>query len=167
MMQDIERVCVAPTAEDREWLPEIAGSGDWLATLKDVWANYRDESFVRQFLSPHLMRKFKFFALEDKADEPRYRVDAIHNEEGYRSLRSAIAESYDLSEIMPDIQVVDVDLLGDRCLILRHNMRRGIRLADKSRDKVLAHVRKLWGYGVRLQEFDAERGAALDEAGAG
>ncbi|HLH51056.1 MAG TPA: SpoVR family protein, partial [Roseiarcus sp.] len=59
------------------------------------------------------------------------------------------------------------DLLGDRRLILRHNLRRGIRLADKSRDKVLAHVRKLWGYGVRLQEFDAERGVVADEAEAG
>ncbi len=26
MMQDIERICVDPTDEDREWFPEIAGS---------------------------------------------------------------------------------------------------------------------------------------------
>jgi stage V sporulation protein R len=167
MMQDIQRVCVAPTAEDREWLPDIAGNGDWLSTLKDVWANYRDESFVRQFMTPHLMRKFKFFSLDDKAEEPQYRVEAIHNDEGYRMLRSAVAESYDLSESMPDIQVVDVDLLGDRNLILRHNMRHGVRLAGKSRDKVLTHMRRLWGYGVRLQEFDAERGAVRDEVGVG
>ena len=80
-------------------------------------------------MTPHLMRKFKFFSLDDKAEEPQYRVEAIHNDEGYRTLRGAVAESYDLSEIMPDIQVVDVDLLGDRNLILRHNMRRGVRLA--------------------------------------
>ncbi len=52
MMQDIQRICVAPTAEDREWFPDIAGRPDWPAVLRDVWANYRDESFVRQFLSP-------------------------------------------------------------------------------------------------------------------
>src|SRR5690349_17699262 len=28
MMQDIERICVRPTDEDREWFPAIAGSGD-------------------------------------------------------------------------------------------------------------------------------------------
>ena len=52
MMLDIQRICVAPTDEDREWFPEIAGREDWRAVLRDVWANYRDESFVRQFLSP-------------------------------------------------------------------------------------------------------------------
>lgn len=52
MMQDIQRICVAPTVEDREWFPEIAGREDWRAVLRDVWANYRDKSFVRQFLSP-------------------------------------------------------------------------------------------------------------------
>jgi stage V sporulation protein R len=156
MMQDIERISIAPTAEDRDWFPDIAGNGDWLGTLKDVWANYRDESFVRQYLSPHLMRKMRFFALSDKAAETRFRVDAIHDDNGYRSLRNAIADSYDLSESAPDIQVADVDLLGDRRLILRHYMRRGVGLATASRDRVLNHVRRLWGYDVHLQEYDAE-----------
>ena len=69
MMQDIQRICVAPTDEDREWFPEIAGREDWRAVLRDVWANYRDESFVRQFLSPSLIRKFRLFALSNNASE--------------------------------------------------------------------------------------------------
>jgi stage V sporulation protein R len=56
----------------------------------------------------------------------------------------------------PDIQVVDVDLLGDRELILRHNVRNGIKLASSARDKVLPHIRKLWGYEVRMVEAAAE-----------
>ena len=28
MMQDIERICTEPTAEDQQWFPAIAGSGD-------------------------------------------------------------------------------------------------------------------------------------------
>jgi spore cortex formation protein SpoVR/YcgB (stage V sporulation) len=62
MMEDIKRICTDPTAEDEEWFPEIAGCGDWRGTLKDAWANYRDESFIKQFLSPRLIRKFKLFA---------------------------------------------------------------------------------------------------------
>src|SRR3954468_22665092 len=46
MMQDIERICVEPTAEDREWFPEIAGCRDAYGVLRNVWANYRDESFI-------------------------------------------------------------------------------------------------------------------------
>src|SRR5262249_19647619 len=45
MMSDIERVCTNPTDEDRLMLPDIAGHGDPDAVLRDVWANYRDESF--------------------------------------------------------------------------------------------------------------------------
>jgi len=152
MMQDIQRICVAPTAEDREWFPDLAGQDDWRGAVKEIWANYRDESFVRQFLSPHLIRKLKLFVLSDKADESKYRVEAIHDAEGYRKIRSALAESYDISSIEPDIQVVDVDLLGNRELMLRHTVRNGIALAAASRDQVLRHIRRLWGYEVRLEE---------------
>ena len=120
MMQDIQRICVAPTDEDREWFPDIAGPEDWRAVLRDIWANYRDESFVRQFLCPHLIRKFRLFVLSDKAAEPSLKVEAIHDDEGYRRVRSALADSYDVGANEPDIQVVDVDLLGDRQLVLRH-----------------------------------------------
>ena len=155
MMQDIQRICVAPTDEDREWFPDIAGREDWPAVLRDVWANYRDESFIRQFLSPRLMRKFRLFALTDKSSDPSVRVDAIHDAEGYRRVRSALADSYDVGANEPDIQVVDVDLMGDRPLVLRHAMRNGVGLADTGREATMRHIRRLWGYQVRLDETPA------------
>ena len=159
MMQDIQRICLAPTDEDREWFPEVAGRQDWAAVLRDVWANYRDESFVRQFLSPRLMRKFKLFALTDKASEPSVRVDAIHDAEGYRRVRSALADSYDVAANEPDIQVVDVDLMGDRPLVLRHMVRKGVGLAEAGREPTMRHIRRLWGYDVRLEETPISPGA--------
>ncbi len=57
MMCDIERVVTDPTEEDRAYLPQIAGCGDVMGVLKDAWANYRDDSFIAQFLSPHLTRQ--------------------------------------------------------------------------------------------------------------
>ena len=74
MMQDIERICTEPTAEDQQWFPEIAGSGDPMAVLRDVWANYRDESFILQYLSPRLIREFGLFHVLDDASEPNLRV---------------------------------------------------------------------------------------------
>ena len=47
MMSDIRRIAESPSAEDRDWFPNFAGSGDWIGALKDAWANYRDESFIR------------------------------------------------------------------------------------------------------------------------
>ena len=108
---------------------------------------------MRQFLSARISSaRLKLFVLSDKSAEPAYRIDAIHDEIGYRKVRNALAQSYDVSGAEPDIQVVDVDLLGDRQLILKHNVRNGVRLAEASRDQTLRHVRKLWGYEVRLEE---------------
>ena len=55
----------------------------------------------------------------------------------------------------PDIEVADVDLLGNRELVLRHNVRRGVKLADSGRENVLRHIRRLWGYDVKLDEVAA------------
>ncbi|TIO75813.1 MAG: SpoVR family protein, partial [Mesorhizobium sp.] len=63
----------------------------------------------------------------------------------------------------PHIQVVDVDLLGDRHLRLQHKVKDGIQLEDESRDATLRHTRSLWGYDVSLAAMDAETGAVLSE----
>jgi spore cortex formation protein SpoVR/YcgB (stage V sporulation) len=152
MMADIRRICEEPTAEDRDWFPEFAGNGDWVGTLKSAWANYRDESFIEQFLSPKLMRDFRLFALYDKADEGAYKVSAIHNESGYRSVRSKLARQYDAGMADPNIQVVGADLKGDRTLQLAHVMNRGVPLHNQTKELVLAHVERLWGHDVKLEE---------------
>ena len=161
MMQDIRRICSEPTDEDRDWFPDIAGNDDWRGTLKDAWANYRDESFIKQFLSPHLIRQMRLFLLGDDAKENHFTVDGIHNEQGYIKVRDALARSHEVAANDPDIQIVDVNLLGDRELVLRHSVKNGIPLAERTRDEVLAYVRQLWGYGVRLDTVDDETGEPL------
>jgi len=167
MMQDIERICTTPTDEDREWFPSIAGNNDWRGTLIDAWANHRDESFILQYLSPAVMRRFRLFKLSDCATDKFCEVSSIHNERGYSAVRAALARSYDLGANKPDIQVVDVDLLGDRQLRLRHTVRNGILLEGGNRDATLAHIRRLWGYDVSLVGIDATSGGALYQCSTG
>jgi stage V sporulation protein R len=163
MMQDIQRISTEPTGEDRDWFPDIAGSGDWRATLLEAWANHRDESFIRQYLSPALIRKWRLFLLSDTADEPQYEVASIHNERGYEKIRSALARKYDIGSNRSDIQVTDVDLLGDRHLRLQHKVTDGVLLEDSSCEATLRHVRALWGYKVSLAGVDANTGATIYE----
>lgn len=163
MMQDIERICNQPTSEDRDWFPQIAGSGQWRETLIDAWANHRDESFILQYLSPALIRKFRLFQLTDEAHNKYCEVTSIHNERGYSDIRKALASSYDVAANQQDIQVVDVDLLGDRQLRLQHRIKNGVLLEETSRDATLGHVRHLWGYGVSLAGVDAETSAVRYE----
>ena len=155
MMSDIQRIASEPTEEDRAWFPQIAGNGDPWGTLRSVWRDYRDESFILQFLSPHLMRKMRLFRLRDEAREPEILVRDIHDERGYREVRQALARSYDVAVQDPDIQVVDVDLAGDRKLVLHHRQRDGVGLDKEDARRVLRHIANLWGYPVRLIEVDA------------
>ena len=156
IMTDIERICMDPTEEDREWFGDIAGSRDPMEALKDIWANYRDESFVSQFLSPHLIRQWRLFKILDREGESDVRVDAIHDERGYRRIRRALAREYDIARQEPDIQVVDVDLAGDRTLMLEHVVNDGVLLDESDAALVLESLANLWGYEVALSEIDAE-----------
>ena len=167
MMNDIERLCTDPTQEDRRWFPDIAGNGDPIGTLRHAWANYRDESFVLQFLSPAVMRRFRMFRLLDDTSDTALVVDAIHDDAGYRAIRRSLAQTYDPSESDADVQVVDVDLSGDRRLMLEHRTRPGQRLARRDAEATLRYVAALWGYEVRLQEVDGQTGAVLGTHTAG
>ncbi len=167
MMTDIERMCTEPTAEDRAWFPDVAGNGDPLGTLRHAWANFRDESFVLQFLSPAVMRQFRMFRLLDDTSDPTLLVDAIHDDAGYRAIRRTLARSYDPAEGDPDVQVVDVDLAGDRRLMLQHRTRPGQLLAQRDAELTLRYVAALWGYEVKLQEVDSETEAVLATHSAG
>ncbi|MBV0933521.1 SpoVR family protein [Marinobacterium weihaiense] len=149
MMQDIRRICEQPTDEDREWFPDIAGS-DWQQTLDNAMRNYKDESFILQFLSPRLMRELKLFSIMDDSNRPTLRVDAIHNESGYRALRESLSAQYNLGNREPNIQVYNVNIRGDRSLTLRHYMHNGQPL-DDSADEVLKHLHRLWGFDVYLE----------------
>ncbi|MEC8326910.1 MAG: SpoVR family protein [Pseudoalteromonas spongiae] len=153
MMVDIRRICENPTDEDKRWFPEIAGS-NWLDTLHFAMENFKDESFISQFLSPKLMRDFKFFSILDNEKESHLEVSAIHNESGYHAIRQALSEQYNLSNLEPNIQVFNVNVRGDRALTLRYTPHNDIPLAN-TKDQVIKHLYRLWGFDVILEQEDA------------
>jgi spore cortex formation protein SpoVR/YcgB (stage V sporulation) len=81
-------------------------------------------------------------------------VAAIHDERGYRKIKRALSKHYDTAYRDADIQIVDVDLVGDRKLMLTHRVLDGIVLEESDAEKVLQHVADLWGYDVKLVEQD-------------
>lgn len=153
MMQDIKRICQNPTEEDKEWFPNFAGDPDYMSVLKDCWKNYRDESFILQFLSPQVIRDFKMFQLKSTELDVVYNVNNIQDSIGYREIRKSLAESYDLSVCDPDIQITSADLSGSRRLELTHFIRNGRILKEKERDQVVRNITNIWGYRTRLKEI--------------
>lgn len=150
MFTDIRRICENPTDEDRHWFPEIAGS-NWLDTLHFAMENFKDESFISQFLSPKVMRDMKFFSIYDDESKNFVEVKAIHDEIGYRKIRENLSAQYNLSNLEPNIQVYNVNVRGDRSLTLRYVPHNGVPLAD-SKKEVLKHLHRLWGFDVRLEQ---------------
>ncbi|MGZ8195916.1 MAG: SpoVR family protein, partial [Methylosarcina sp.] len=73
MMSDIRRICEDPTDEDRRWFPDIAGS-DWNKTLHFAMQNFKDESFIGQYLSPKVIRDFKLFSIFDDYERSEIEV---------------------------------------------------------------------------------------------
>ncbi len=160
MMQDIRRICENPSEEDKKWFPYLANT-NWMASLDNAMRNYKDESFIGQYLSPKMMRDLKLFHLIDNDQRPEIEVHAIHNEQGYDDIRQALSRQYSLDYLEPDIQVYHVDIEGDRSLTLRYTPKNRIPLA-RNADEVLKHLHVLWKFPVRVETVD-ENGQVLSE----
>ena len=154
MYTDIQRICDKPTAEDRQWFPDIAGK-PWLPVLDHAMRNFKDESFIGQYLSPKLMRDLRLFAISDDEKQSEYEVSAIHDDAGYKRVREALSRQYDLGSREPNIQVWNVNLRGDRSLTLRHFQHNDRPLHDSGQE-VMKHVARLWGFGVQLESTNTQ-----------
>lgn len=154
MMQDIRRICEAPTEEDKRWFPHLVHT-EWIKTLDEAMSSYKDESFIAQFLSPHLIRQLKLFHLVDDVQQPELWVKSIHNSQGYQQIREALSSQYNLSYQEPDIQVFSVDIEGSRALTLHHHQRHQVPLG-KATAEVLKHLFTLWKFPIVLQTLDEQ-----------
>jgi stage V sporulation protein R len=149
MMRDIRRICEEPTEEDRFWFPAIAGT-PWRPALEFAMRNFKDESFIAQYLSPKMIRDFHLFAVLDDDKDDKLEVSAIHDENGYAAIRHKLAEQYNLGNREPNIQVWSVNTHGDRSLTLRHTQFQR-RPLNAQTEEMLKHVARLWGFDVRLE----------------
>jgi len=162
MMTDIKRICENPDQEDREWFPDIAGS-DWHETLDFAMRNFKDESFVGQYLSPKMIREFRLFSIMDDDAESSMRVTGIHNTRGYENVRHALSNQYDLGNMLPNLQIFNVDHTGDRTLTLRHYIDKRRPLGDSTRE-VLKHLHRLWGFRVQIESIDEKGNTAISHS---
>lgn len=155
IFRDIERMATTPTSEDHEWFPTIAGKKDYWPIIFNAVENYKDESFILQFMSPKVIRDFRMFALLDDGDNPEsLEVSAIHNDAGYRKIREICSREHDWNILLPRIEVFDVNWKQDRRLILRHHMYRNRPLDKEVSERVLAQVYRLWGFPVEVHSID-------------
>jgi stage V sporulation protein R len=147
ILKDVRRICTDPTPEDAEWFPDIVGT-DWRSTIRSAVEGYRDESFIEQFLSPHLMRQLRMFSVEYVKNKGT--VTQISDSIGWAELRRELAQSYNPINHVPEIVVRGARLQGDRTLTLEYRPFRGRGLYKPYMQRTLEHARSLWGYDVQL-----------------
>ncbi len=160
MMQDIKRICENPTAEDKQYFPYFAGT-DWLSTLDKAMRNFKDESFVAQYLSPRLIRDLRLFHIVDDDTHPELMIAAIHDDQGYQSIREALSRQYNFGYLEPDIQITRVDVQGNRSLTLQHIQQNRIPLGEHTAS-VLKHLHYLWKFPIVLQTIN-DKGDMIGE----
>lgn len=158
--QDIKRMCEKPTDEDHKYFPELAGQ-DWLETIKFAMENYKDESFIQQYLSPKVIRDFHLFSYTDDDTEQDIEISAIHNEAGYRDIPELLSAQYNLGNREACIEVVQYDYRGDMSIRLHHKVHDRKLLEQGNAQEVLKHFHTLWQKNVILESVDAE-GNILD-----
>jgi spore cortex formation protein SpoVR/YcgB (stage V sporulation) len=148
---DIERICTKPTEEDKYFFPELIGQNPIDAT-SEAMKNFNDSGFISQYLSPKVIRDFKMFTLFDESKQAQnYVVSSVSDENGYNDIKNALATQYERNYSIPNIEVVGANLFDDRKLVLKYNSYRDRKLNEATKQKMLKHLRNLWGYDVVIE----------------
>ena len=149
--QDIKRICLDPTEEDKEWFPYLIGK-DWKEEVKYAAYNFKDESFILQYLSPYLIRKMKLFNVLDDSQLPEYHITHISNDDGYKQIRRLLAQEYNRAYKIPDVQITKANIKGDRKLTLTYYPVNNIPLDNDDLEAVEEHLDFLWGFDTKIIE---------------
>lgn len=157
IFMDIKRMGEDPTDEDRLYFPDLAGK-DWVTEINYAMKNFKDETFILQYLSPKVARDMQLFVINSESTgATQYGVTEISNLEGFETLRKKLAAQFAMENIIPDIQISNVDYKRSRKLTLEHLVKNGKPINIDDTRRVVQHVADLWEYSVTLDTFEYDK----------
>ncbi|MBL4804408.1 MAG: SpoVR family protein, partial [Alphaproteobacteria bacterium] len=156
IFEDLKRICNDPTEEDLRWFPHFAGKGNWEEMALHVMESNTDETLIEQYLSPTVMRKFKYFLLEGEPKEEFLTVSAIHADDGFKRVREQLAADYRMSDKIPKISIKDYQEETDRCLVLQHDVIDDQPLDPKTTQQILEMIHAQTKHPVVIESVDAD-----------
>lgn len=149
IFRDIKRICEKPTEEDKKWFPELIDM-KWQSAIKYAATDFKDDSFIQQFMSPKIIRDFKMFEIKYDSKGDAFFVEDIHDDRGYKTVRNHLSELYNRINYVPQIQITGHDKKGDRALYLKYYPFKDRPLNEDYSEKTLKYLKCLWGYEVKL-----------------
>jgi spore cortex formation protein SpoVR/YcgB (stage V sporulation) len=154
--QDIKRICENPTNEDKKFMPHLIGQ-KWQDAVTRAAFEYRDDSFIMQFMSPKVARDLALFSVEISTKQnvlgqkkQTALVTDVADLDGFRNLRNMMAENTQRIEHVPEIRVSGADFEGDRTLVLHYHPYKNRELDVEDTQAVISYIDELWGYPVEL-----------------
>lgn len=143
IFQDIKRACENPDEEDLALWPQICYTDSW-TTIKDIVANYRDSSFIRQWLGPKVVREFQLAVVLNTSTH--LEITAIHDE--LDKIRQVYSEWISRDTYTPNLEVVTV--IGGE-LVLRVSSVRDFKLNPDNLQEMCTYLEALWGGPVTIE----------------
>ena len=101
MMRDIERICTEPTAEDRQWFPEIAGSGDPMARASRRLGELSRRELHPAVSQPAADARIRPVPLLDDANEPTCGSRRSTTSAAIARSSARLARQYDIARTSP------------------------------------------------------------------
>lgn len=154
IFMDIKRMCENPTEEDWKFFPDLCGK-KWQTEVNYAMRNYNDETFILQYLSPKVVRDMRIFHLENDSNKKFFLIKDIQDDLGFRAVREALANMHSNATYIPDIQVTNVDMSGNRTLELTHFPRKDVPLNSDMAEMTLEMVADLWEFPVELKTISS------------
>ncbi len=108
MFSELRRSCESPTDLDREVLPMYAGT-DWVKTVKEVAADFKNETFVQQCLHPNTAKKMGLFSVCYDNDDSQKIISGIQTIEDFNSVKRTLAKQYNLRYTIPRIEIAEAN----------------------------------------------------------
>lgn len=94
---------------------------EWLAFITYIMENYKDDTFLINFLSPQVIRYFKLFEIEDSPVHPEYYlVTAVEQNCDGDHIREALCNMYDIANKTIPLTITNANLNSDRSLEVAH-----------------------------------------------
>ncbi len=148
IFNDIKRICETQEDEDLQEITILQGM-EWKKAINFAAINFKDESFVSQYLSKKLIRDFKLFAVEDNPENGYLEVTSTHVDDDFKNLRNLVSKEFNIFYKIPEVKVLGADLKYSRKLNIKIEGARGRHTVDRGYlDRMATLIKVVWPYSI-------------------
>lgn len=139
IFEEIERICVSPTDEEKERWPDWAGEADPLEKRAEIIRVYDDAALINEFLSPKVCERSKLFWGTRSVE--KYKNLVVSEEECDKVREFLVKQKRDMG--IPVIEITDADYKNQGVLYMEHR-HEGVGLDQEYMIGTLRHLYHLW-----------------------